>query len=579
MAIRRGVGLVLTLIGLAVVVSLVGLALTLLLVGRAPTIAANGALVLGITGSLEEVEPSSLLSPLVQAPPTVRTVTSQLRKAKTDARIKGVIIEPRGMQGLWAKIQEVRDAIVDFRSSGKPIVALLEYGGTQEYVLASACDKVFLMPSSPLDLTGLASYEIFFRGTLDKIGTYPDLLHIGDYKTAANTFTETGFTPAHREMAESLNGDLFDQLVQAIAEGRGKTDAEIRALIDNGPFLSEDAIGAGLIDDVAYEDEVQEKAGFPADLTRVDGDDYALVSGDSFGFDDGERIALLYGIGTIASGNSESALSGSSVLGSDTFVKYVRKIREDDGIKALVLRIDSPGGSGVASDVMWRELMLLREKKPIIASMSDVAASGGYYIAMPAHAIVAQPGTLTGSIGVVMGKFATGGTLGKLGMNIEAVSQGAFAEINSPMRPYTPEERAKLDVQMQAFYNQFVEKVAAARQTTPERIDAVARGRVWTGRQAKQVGLVDELGGLSRAIELAKVRAGIAPDADVDLVVYPPRKTFFDVLSEALGGDSSSLAMQAASREERRLIRSLTVPMRLLERREPLALMPNVLLR
>ena len=579
MAIRRGVGLVLTLIGLAVVVSLVGLALTLLLVGREPTIADNGALVLGITGSLEEVEPSSLLSPLVQAPPTVRTVTSQLRKAKTDARIKGVIIEPRGMQGLWAKIQEVRDAIVDFRSSGKPIVALLEYGGTQEYVLASACDKVFLMPSSPLDLTGLASYEIFFRGTLDKIGTYPDLLHIGDYKTAANTFTETGFTPAHREMAESLNGDLFDQLVQAIAEGRGKTDAEIRALIDNGPFLSEDAIGAGLIDDVAYEDEVQEKAGFPADLTRVDGDDYALVSGDSFGFDDGERIALLYGIGTIASGNSESALSGSSVLGSDTFVKYVRKIREDDGIKALVLRIDSPGGSGVASDVMWRELMLLREKKPIIASMSDVAASGGYYIAMPAHAIVAQPGTLTGSIGVVMGKFATGGTLGKLGMNIEAVSQGAFAEINSPMRPYTPEERAKLDVQMQAFYNQFVEKVAAARQTTPERIDAVARGRVWTGRQAKQVGLVDELGGLSRAIELAKVRAGIAPDADVDLVVYPPRKTFFDVLSEALGGDSSSLAMQAASREERRLIRSLTVPMRLLERREPLALMPNVLLR
>jgi protease-4 len=233
----------------------------------------------------------------------------------------------------------------------------------------------------------------------------------------------------------------------------------------------------------------------------------------------------------------------------------------------------------VASDVMWRELMRLREKMPIVASMSDLAASGGYYIAIPAHVIVAQPGTLTGSIGIVMGKFATGGTFGKLGMNIEGVSQGRFAEMNSPMRPYTADERAKLETHMQAFYDQFVEKVAAARATTPERIDAVARGRVWTGRQAKQVGLVDELGGLGRAIELAKARAGIPSDAAVRLVVYPPRKTFFEVVSESFGGDSSSLALQGASREERRLIRSLTVPMRLLERREPLALMPDIFLR
>lgn len=579
MALRRGVGIVLTLIGLAVVVSVAGLLLTMLTFGSEPSIGRNATLVLGVSGGLEETEPSGLLSQVVGAPPTVRALVDSLRKAKVDSRIKGVLLVPKGAQALWAKAQEVRNAVLDFKKSGKPIVAFLEYGGDQEYYLASACDRIFLLPTSPLDLTGLASYEVFFRGTLDKIGAYPDLLHIGEYKTAANTFTKTGFTPAHREMAESLNRDLFDQLVTGIAEARKKDEADVRALIDRGPFLPEDALREGLVDDLAYEDELDDKVKIGSGkLERLKGDDYARVGLMSLGLNRGQRIALIYAVGVINQGESNSD-TGSAVVGSDTFVKYLRKVREDDSIKAVVLRIDSPGGSAVASDIIWREVLLTREKKPVIASMSDLAASGGYYIAMPAHTIVAQPATLTGSIGIVIGKFTTGGTFKKLGANIEAVSSGKQAEINSPTRPYNATERAKIEEQMQAFYDGFVEKAAEGRHTSPERIDSVAQGRVWTGRQAKDVGLVDELGGLDRAIAIAKTRIGVAADADVEIVVYPPKRSFFEALREPLGTDAMSRATFGLSAEERRVFTALTSPFRLFRRGEPLALMPNFFLR
>src|SRR5690606_3322578 len=221
----------------------------------------------------------------------------------------------------------------------------------------------------------------------------------------------------------------------------------------------------------------------------------------------------LYAVGVISTGESSS--EGTQVIGSDTMVRLLRKIRADNSIRAVVLRIDSPGGSAIASDVIWREVMLTSAVKPVIASMSDVAASGGYYIAMPAHQIVAEPATLTGSIGVVMVKFVIDGTLDKLGMNMERVTDGRYADMYSPIRPFTPDERTKVEEQMQATYEAFVEKAAAGRQTTPERIDSIAQGRVWTGQQAKELGLVDELGGLSRALAIAKARANIAEDAEV----------------------------------------------------------------
>jgi protease-4 len=578
---RRGIWLVITFIVIAVMVSAAGLVLAAFAVGGGPQVSSNSALVVRVSGDLGEVEPGGLVGSLFEPPPTVRGVVDALRKAKVDRRVTSVIIRPAGTAALWGKVQEIRDAIVDFRTSKKPIIGFLEYGGEQEFFLASACDKVYLMPTASLDLTGMASYELFLRGTLDKIGAYPDVLHIGEYKTAANTFTERTFTPSHREMSESLNKDLYEQLVKGLASGRHKSEQEMRQLIDHGPFLPEDAVRAGLVDDVAYEDELDDKVPLASGSPRfLEHRDYRSVTPSSLGLNRGPKLAILYAVGIITSGESNYDSPQGDVVGSDTIVQYLRKARADSSIRAIVLRIDSPGGSAIASDVIWREVQLTRAAKPVIASMSDVAASGGYYIAMPAHKIVAQPATLTGSIGVVMIKFAIEGTLQKLGMNIEGVSQGRYASLYSPVKPFNPEERQRVLEHMQATYDTFVEKAAAGRNTTPERIDAVAKGRVWTGRQAKDLGLVDELGGLERAIALAKIEAKIPADSEVEIVVYPPKRSLYESLADPFGTIERSAAVGALlGLTDRRALQAITAPMRIFRRGEPLAIMPNVFVR
>ncbi len=571
----------LVLVIMAVAISAMGLVAMAVLIGREPQVSSSSTLVLKIGGNLQEMEPGGVIGQFFEAPATVRSVVESLRKAKVDRRIASVVIRPTSGAALWGKVQEIRDAIIDFRRSGKPIVGYLEYGGEQEFYLASACDKVFLMPAASLDLTGMASYELFLRGTLDKIGAFPDTLHIGEYKTASNTFTEHSFTPAHREMAESLNSDLYGQLIRGLADGRHKSEKEIRALVDHGPFLPEDAVRAGLVDDLAYEDELDDKVKLSKGETHfVSESDYRRVGAASLGLNRGPRIAVIYATGVIASGESNYDSPSGQVVGADTMVDSLRKARADSSIKAIVLRVDSPGGSAIASDVIWREVMLTRNTKPLVASMSDVAASGGYYIAMPAHAIVAEPATLTGSIGVVMLKFVVDGTLKKLGMNMEGVKAGRYADLYSPVRAFSVEERAKVQEQMQATYDTFVEKAAAGRHTTPERIDAIAQGRVWTGAQGKQIGLVDELGGLDRALAVAKQRAKLPPDSEVELVVYPGKKSFYDIVRSPFGASerATGLAMLLGIRDPRPL-QSLTAPLRVFRRGEPLAIMPNVFLR
>jgi protease IV len=579
-ALRRGAGLVIGLILIAVVLSFGAMALLAVAGGRGPSVGTNSTLFLQVGGELAETEPGGLVGQFIEAPPTVRGVVDALRKAKVDRRVSSVVFRPNGLVGLWGKVQEVRDAIVDFRRSGKPIIAYMEYGGEQEFYLATACDKVFLMPAASLDLTGIASYELFLRGTLDKIGAYPDALHIGEYKTASNTFTEHGYTPAHREMAESLNTDLYEQLVRGIADGRHKSEAAVKSLIDHGPFLPEDALRAGLIDDVAYEDEIDDKVRLtPVTPKYVDFNEYRQVAASGLGLGRGPRIAIIYAAGIIASGKSNLD-SPQGVVGSDTIVEYLRKARADSSVKAIVLRVDSPGGSAIASDVIWREVLLTKNQKPVIASMSDVAASGGYYIAMPAQAIVAEPSTLTGSIGVVITKFVIDGTLKKLGINMEGVAQGKYAGMYSPVRPFSPEERARVAENMQATYDTFVEKAAQGRNTTPERIDAIGQGRVWTGRQAKQIGLVDELGGLDRAVAIAKQRAKIPQDSEVELVVYPPKKSFYDVIRDPFGSsDSAATLGSLLGFSNPKMLQALAAPLQVFRRGEPLALMPNVFVR
>jgi protease-4 len=441
------------------------------------------------------------------------------------------------------------------------------------------------MPTSSLDLTGVASYEMFLRGTFDKIGAYPDFVHIGDYKTAPNQYTQKGFTPAHREMAQSLNRDMYEQLVTGVAEGRKKSEDEVRSLFDRGPFVAAKALEAGLVDELAYEDELDDRVPeLGGDSNRrIEGSDYQRISFESAGVRPRSRIAVLHIVGTIASGKGGFDPVNGSVAGSEAIVEQIRKIRDDNSIKAIVLRIDSPGGSSVASDVIWRELTITRQdnpSRPIVTSMSDLAASGGYYIAIPADAIVAQPGTLTGSIGIFGGKIVIGGTLGKVGIGTETVTSGANADMYSPFTPFTAPQRAKVEEFMQDFYKGFVGKVAESRKTTPEAIHAVAQGRVWTGRQALAHGLVDRLGGLDAAVALAKERAKIPADEDVQLVVYPERRSVFDVLSEQFGGTGSAgLWSMLSGTSERRAVAALSAPTRLFRRGEPLALMPFTFVR
>jgi protease IV len=588
-ALRRGVWLVFSLIALAIVVSMAGVVISSVVFSRGVAVPSKTTLVLRVDpGDLGEVDGVGVIGSFLSTRPTMRSVLDMLKQAKADPRVTHLLVVPTGGSNFWAKAQELRDGILDFRKSGKKAVAFLEYGGDQEYFIASACDRVYLLPSSVLDLKGVATYEVFLRGTFDKVGAVPDLLHIGDYKTAVNTFTEKTFTPAHREMTDSLNREAYEQLVAGIAQGRHKSAEDVRTLIDKGPFLPEDALSDGLIDDLAYRDQVDDKAGF-ANEEQTESEDYARALSRPFHFTRGDKIALIYAVGTIASGESGDGPNGTYV-GSDTLVDYIKQAREDASVKAVVLRVDSPGGSSIASDVIWRELMLTRDKKPLIVSMSDLAASGGYYIAMPGHMIVAQPGTLTGSIGIFSGKFVTGGTFKKLGANIEGVSNGKFADMQSPVRPYTPEERAKVEEQMQAFYDGFIEKAAQARKSTPEKIDAIAQGRVWTGRQAFENHLVDKLGGLDTAVALAKERAKIPATQDIDIVVYPPKKSFLEAVSEGLGrtegtdvallrGVDTQAFFRMLRPSERRAMVDLLAPLRLIQRREPLALMPFIFTR
>ena len=599
MSTRRGVGFVFALIGLAVLVSAIGM--VVLYVGmsgsaglaRSARVASSSTLVLRPDGELPELRPDDVFDQFVDRPAgNLRGFVAALRRAKTDPRITSVVLMPGSLDSpYWAKVQELRDAIVDFRRSKKPVTAYLEYSGDREYYLASAADKIYLPPSSALDLTGIASYEIFLRGVFDKFGAYPDFIHIGDYKTATNQLTEKKMTPAHREMSQSLNRDMFDQLVRAIAEGRHKSEDEVRKLIDDGPFLPKAALEAGLVDGVAYEDELDDvvpvlkRAGRAVDW--IEASEYGRGSGDGVRLRRRPRIAVLYAVGTIVSGRSGFDPTDGEMIGSDTIIEDIRRIRDDHSIRGIVLRIDSPGGSSVASDVILRELQLTKKDdpdRPIVVSMSDLAASGGYYIALAGDEIVAQPGTLTGSIGIYSGKIVYGGTLEKVGVTTEAVTSGANADIYSPLTPFNPAQRGKVESFMRDFYTGFLDKTAESRHMTRDEVHALAQGRVWTGAQAKEKGLVDRLGGLDEAIVALKERADIDPDTAVETVVYPRRRTFYEALSDQFGrsdgGASLSLVRTLTGvHGPARAIASATAPGRLFRRGEPLAIMPFAFVR
>jgi protease-4 len=499
--------------------------------GRPVEVPARGYLEVPLAGPVAEIAPpDAFVSFLLGTKPlAVHDVWSNLRKAKVDGRIQAVVLRLGLLECDWAKANAVREILLDFRRSGKKVYALIEEAPDfdMEYFVATACDRIILHPLGWLGINGLGGYVPFLKGALDKFGVRAEFEHVEEYKTAANMFTEKGFTPAHREEMGSYYGDLFAQYVATAAKARGKTEAEFRALIDRGFFQGEQAKAAGLVDDCLYEDEVQA-------LLRRDGrtistvrfEDYTRVKPSSLGLENGvHAVALIYAVGTIMTGESLP-----QIMGGATVARWVRTARTDPLVKAIVLRIDSPGGSSVGSDVIWREVALARKVKPVVVSMSDVAGSGGYWIAMSATKIVAEPQTLTGSIGVLAGKFSIDGLMAKLGVTADRLVFGEKADIFSPFRPFTADERKILKNEILWTYEQFLIRAAEGRGLTRDQVDAVGRGRIWTGRQAKDLKLVDELGGLTMALGIAKKEAGIDADEDVRLDIWPRKRTFWQSL-------------------------------------------------
>lgn len=505
-------------------------ALALVLRGqRGPAWGADNYLYLNLQGEVPEQPPSQLGSFLERRPPSLRTLIESLDRAASDPNVAAVMIRVSFLPDSgWGKVQELRDAIGRYRRSGKPAYAHLEFCGNREYYLATACNKIYAVPTALLNITGLAAEVTFFRGSLDKLGVEAQFEAVGEYKSAPNRFTESGFTQPDREQTEALLDSFYEQYVAAIAAGRGKTPQEVQALVDAGPYDGRRAREAGLVDELLYVDQIEERL---KNAERLNPAAYVRAA-RGFGFDRRPKFALIYLVGDIVPGESHGGPFGEGFAGSDTVAAAIRKAREDASIRALVLRVDSPGGSGTASDVIWREVLLARKEKPVVVSMGDVAASGGYYISMGSDAIVAQPGTLTGSIGVWGGKFSLHGLYDKLGLTREILTRGEHAAIFSEYRPWTEEERARIRAQMVAFYRDFVAKAAEGRKKTYVEMDAVAQGRVWTGAEALRIGLVDRLGGLDAAVAVAKEKAKIRKDQEVSLVILPEPKGLLETFME-----------------------------------------------
>ena len=557
---RKTVLIITSIVVAVVLVVLIGFAVLVASLRRSePTIENNSVLALRVAGALPDYVPDDPLRKFFGGPEqSLSNLILQFKKAKVDNRIKVIMLDIN-MSGIgWGKSEEIRDAIADFRSSGKPVYAYMEYGMNKEYYIASACDKIYAAPPGELFINGLAADVMFFRGSLDKLGIYPDIFQIGKYKSVGDTFTQKQMTDAHREFMNSLLDDLFNRFVEAIGKGRGKSAEEVRAIIDSAPYNAAKAKEAGLIDAVAYRDELEKelksRLGYKEadELRVVRGSTYSDVEPESLGLDKGEKIAVIYATGDIGSGQSENSPRGNQSIGSDTLAKALNDARDDKSIKAIVIRVDSPGGSGLASDIIWHAVDEAKQKKPVVISMSDVAASGGYYISASASKIIAEPSTITGSIGVVAGKPVMKGFYDWLGISNEYILRGKNAGMFRETEKFTPEERAKFEEWIKnTYYNDFVPKVAKGRNKDAAYVDSIAQGRVWTGAQGKDRGLVDEFGGLDRAVEVAKDLAKIPKDKGVHRVILPHPRT---VLQEWLNTDDDETRSQNTQREQQRAV-------------------------
>lgn len=500
------------------------------------TISSHSVLVLDLNGSIEEQRAADLSSIFFGSPTLVlHEINGAIDSARMDPRIEGLVVRIGPLETGWAKLEEIHSHLLAFHASGKPSICYLGYDGEEnaEYYVATGCDQIWLTPSNPLGVRGMMAEATFLRGTLDKLKIVPDFYHIAEFKTATNQYTEKKFTLAHREEVESLLTSLYDRYLMEVSSARHMDRAHFADLVQKGPFLPQDAMRDKLVDRLAYWDEVQ-------DFFRQKTGEWNPVGFGQYrqGLSDGSgpRIAIIYASGEIVSGASQITPGGTVVMGGDSVAAEIREARTDSSILAIVLRVDSPGGSALASEVIRREVELARKKKPVVVSMSDVAASGGYWISMSADKIIADPGTITASIGVLSGKMNISGLYKLLGLSTDYVATSDNATLYSAQQDFTPTQQLIVQKMLRDIYASFTQGVAQGRGLPIAAVDKIAKGRVWSGEQAKSLGLVDDLGGADRAVTVAKELAHIPVNRSVEIVRLPKEKTLFDLFLERTQG-------------------------------------------
>jgi protease-4 len=504
---------------------------------------------------------------------------STLALLERDVRVATVVIHVRELEIGWGKAEELRGAIRRLRDAGRRTIAFVEvasFSPNLEYFVASAADEVRLPPGAAMPMVGLAAEYLYLGGLFEKLGVDIEVAKVGRFKSAPESFAEKAMSESSRLQANALLDSTFEGFLAAIAEGRGMSIDLVRRAIDAGPTRADELRELGLIDGVAHLSAITEEIGAPV----VEYEDYLQVTPEDVGFEAVAELALIYGAGNVVSGSGSSSRTGEPVFASETVSQALRDAAEDPRFSAIILRIDSPGGSALASEMIWDAIQDARASKPVVASFSDVAASGGYYVASGADAIIASPLTITGSIGVFALRPVVEGLLDEVGIGVESLTRGRHADFYLSSRPLSAGTAARMQGLVDETYELFVERVSSGREMSVEDVDEVAQGRVWTGVQAHEVGLVDELGGLRTAVDWLRAKLSLAADADVALVPYPAAPTLAEQIGELMDArvgwlaDPPWMELAKVSAPTSRVLGRLREVLHALPLDEPLALAP-----
>ena len=519
------------------VLLVIGLFVAMFFLAEEPTtdIDDGSTLVLEVGGAYVEAAQAPWLSrALGESSPPFVGLLSLFDHAEMDSRLAAVVIVIRPLSIGWGKVGELRQALERLSASGHRTVAYLDmasFSGSREYFLASAADEIWVVPAGIVPLVGLAAEYYFLGGLWEKLGIEFDVAKAGRYKSAVEAYTATGMSEPSREMANSLLDATNDFFLSGIAQGRDISVGAVRTAIDQGPISPVELKGLGLVDSVGHLDDLLSEIGGPV----VDHEVYAQVDPAELGFDPTTRVALVYGSGTVVSTAGPRSGRSGSVFAADRFDRALTQAAQDPSVDAIIVRIDSPGGSAMASEEIWRSIDGARkEGKPIIASFSDLAASGGYYAASAADEIVSNDATLTGSIGVFALRPVYGGGLAKLGVSIDSLTRGKYADFILSSRPLSVGAKKRLQSMVLQIYDLFVRRVAEGREMELSEVDRVGQGRVWTGSQAYEIGLVDHLGGLHTALDRVRDHLGLPPGEDLAVVVFPSPRTLGEELTDIL---------------------------------------------